>query len=137
MNYKARYESVDKQASYENACDQLYYGMGRDSWCVSPRLSAKEKDEVWRLAFWDMAEPDIEHGDMVDDVYRFAPAYQPKPRKKYTVCFAATGGMEILATSEDAARDLFYTRYFQYALDSLGENGIDITEVFEEEDDDV
>ncbi len=135
MAHKSRYQNVDKQISYENACDQFYWGMGRSDWCCSPRLTDEEKDEVWRLAFWDMAEPDIEHGKMVDDVYRFAPAYSGTGVKKYRVCFAATGGLDIYAKSEDVARALFYREHIQEALDELGENGIDITEVFEEADD--
>ncbi len=135
MEYKSRYKNVDKQFSYENACDQFYWGMGRSDWCCSPKLTAEERDEVWRLAFWDMAEPDIEHGEMVRDVYRFAPEYQAKGLKKYRVCFVATGGLDIYAASEDVARARFYREYIQDALDELGENGIDITEVFEVEDD--
>ena len=72
--YKKRYSGI-KQAAYENACDCMYYGIPSSEW-VDCGIEEQERHEVWRLAFWDMAEPDIEHGRMVDNVYHFDPAYE-------------------------------------------------------------
>lgn len=70
MKYKYRYRNRTKQNAYENACDCHYYGFGPGDWndCGIP---AECREELWRLAFWDMAEGDIEHGTMIDDVYHF------------------------------------------------------------------
>lgn len=71
MSYKNRYKSKVKQAAYENACDCMYYGMSSKEW-NSCLLDLEEKKEVWKLAFWDVAEPDIEHGRMDGDTYKFS-----------------------------------------------------------------
>jgi len=71
---KDRYQNRAKQAAYENAYDCFYFGMGSADWndCgIDPEL----RPEVWRLAFWDCAEPDYEHGDMKNDIYVFWPLY--------------------------------------------------------------
>jgi len=73
MAYKERYQDLRKQAAYENACDCRYFGMGSKDW-VDCGLSKPEREEVWKLAFWDMAEPDCEHGKMVGDRYVFSPS---------------------------------------------------------------
>lgn len=56
---------------------------------------------------------------------------------RFTVCFAATGGIEIEAKDEDSARDKFWNECLEDAFMELGENGISITEVFEEAEDGV
>ena len=69
MAYKRRYERQEKQNAYENACDCRYYGMARRDCCFCG-LSKEESDEVWRLSFWDMAEPEREHAiEVGPDVY--------------------------------------------------------------------
>ena len=70
MEYKTRYKRTDKQNAYENACDCMRFGMSSADW-NDCGLSIGERREVWRLAFWDTAEPDREHGKMVRGVYRF------------------------------------------------------------------
>ena len=74
MPYKERYKDRTKQAAYENACDCFYFGSGKSEWnpCGLP---LPEQKEVWRLAYWDMAEPDIEHGRMENDSYVFKQLY--------------------------------------------------------------
>lgn len=52
---KERYKDVRRQAAYENACDCIIYGYGKSYW-NSLDLTDKEKDEVWRQAFNDIAE---------------------------------------------------------------------------------
>ena len=55
-------------------------------------------------------------------------------KKRYTICFMSTGGLEIEAESEDEAIRLFDTAEMQrIALENLDQNGIEITEIFEEE----
>lgn len=73
--YKQRYKNMGKQVSYENACDQHRWGLGTQGWVYDPKLTTEERSEVYRLAFWDTAEGDIEHGKMVNDVYHFFPVY--------------------------------------------------------------
>lgn len=51
-------------------------------------------------------------------------------KKVFTVCYQATGGLDIEAESEDAARAEFENR-LQEAMDELRQNSIEITEVFE------
>ena len=51
----------------------------------------------------------------------------------YTVCFMATGGMQIEADSEDEAIRKFNEEIDQNdIIENMTENGWDITEVFEE-----
>ena len=55
--------------------------------------------------------------------------------KKYTVCFMATGGMDILADSEDEAIRKFNEEIDQNdIIENMTENGWDVTEVFEEDE---
>ena len=68
--YKKRYKDSVKQNAYENACDCHRYGMSSKDW-NDCGLSPLDKCEVWRLAFWDTAEPNCEHGKMLNDVYWF------------------------------------------------------------------
>lgn len=52
---------------------------------------------------------------------------------KFTVCFMATGGIEIEAESADEARRKFNEEIDQNdIIENMTENGWDITEVFEE-----
>ena len=53
-------------------------------------------------------------------------------RMKYTVCYKATGSLEIEAESEDAARAEF-ENLLQDAMDELRHNSLEITEIFEGE----
>ena len=64
MSYFKRYGDPTTQNAYENACDCLYYGMGSGNWndCGIPK---EKRKEVWKVAFWDMAE-----GDNYTDVNR-------------------------------------------------------------------
>ena len=55
--------------------------------------------------------------------------------KTYIVCFKATGGLEIVAESEDEARAKFDGR-LQDALEELWHNDIEVTEIFENSDGD-
>ena len=52
---------------------------------------------------------------------------------RYTITYAATGGMTIEADSEEDARVKFEER-LQEAMDDLTRNDIDITGVYEEGD---
>lgn len=52
-------------------------------------------------------------------------------KRKYTVCYKATGSLEIEAESEDAARAEF-ENLLQYAMDEFQHNSLEITEIFEE-----
>ena len=55
--------------------------------------------------------------------------------KKFTVCFMATGGIDILADNEDEAIRKFNEEIDQNdIIENMTENGWDITEVFEEDD---
>ena len=55
--------------------------------------------------------------------------------KKYTVCFMATGGMDIWADSEDEAIRKFNEEIDQNdIIENMTENGWDVTEVFEEDE---
>lgn len=54
--------------------------------------------------------------------------------KKFTVCFMATGGMDIWADSEDEAVRKFNEEIDQNdIIENMTENGWDITEIFEED----
>ena len=53
---------------------------------------------------------------------------------KYTVTYAATGGLTVEATSEDEAIRLFWNKRRDDALEELTRNDIEITDVFAEED---
>lgn len=54
--------------------------------------------------------------------------------KKFTVCFMATGGIDIWADNEDEAIRKFNEEIDQNdIIENMTENGWDITEVFEEE----
>ena len=52
---------------------------------------------------------------------------------KYTITYAATGGLTIKADSEEAARAKFENRLDE-AMDELRHNSIEITGVFVEDD---
>ena len=52
-------------------------------------------------------------------------------KRKYTVCYKATGSLEIEAESEEAARAEF-ENLLQDAMDELRHNSLEITEVFHE-----
>lgn len=72
--YKQRYYRQQYQYAYENACDCHYFGIGPSGWndCNIPK---EKRAEIWKLAYWDMAEPDIEHGEMMGEVYIFDKHY--------------------------------------------------------------
>lgn len=55
----------------------------------------------------------------------------------YTVCFMATGGMQIEADSEEEAVRKFNEEVLEEdIIENLTANGWDVTEVFEESDED-
>ena len=55
--------------------------------------------------------------------------------KKFTVCFMATGGIDIWADNEDEAVRKFNEEIDQNdIIENMTENGWDITEIFEEVD---
>lgn len=54
--------------------------------------------------------------------------------KKFTVCFMATGGIDIWADNEDEAIRKFHEEIDQNdIIENMTENGWDITEVFEDD----
>lgn len=53
--YIKRYQDQALQGAYENACDCHYYGMGSRAW-NDCGIDKDRRAEVWKLAFWDMAE---------------------------------------------------------------------------------
>lgn len=55
MNYPKKFDNQTKQNAFENACDCLYFGQGPKDWndCGIPK---EERQEVWKAAFWYMAE---------------------------------------------------------------------------------
>lgn len=55
MNYPKLYKEQQKQFAFENACDCLYFGMGRDdcNWCG---LGIVDQIFIWDRAFNYMAE---------------------------------------------------------------------------------
>jgi ABC-type uncharacterized transport system ATPase subunit len=53
---------------------------------------------------------------------------------KFTVCYMATGGVSIEAKDEDQAREIFNKINDKGLLDELEANGIEITEVFADRD---
>lgn len=56
---------------------------------------------------------------------------------KFTVCFMATGGIDIEADSEEEAIRKFNEEIDQNdIIENMTENGWDVTEVFEEGDED-
>ena len=56
---------------------------------------------------------------------------------KFTVCFMATGGIQIEADSEEEAVCKFNEEVDQNdIIENMTENGWDVTEVFEESDED-
>ena len=55
MAYYERYDDLRLQTAYENACDCLYFGMGSGAW-HDCGISKEQRKEVWKVAFWDMAE---------------------------------------------------------------------------------
>jgi hypothetical protein len=55
--------------------------------------------------------------------------------KKFTVCFMATGGIDIWADNEDEAIRKFNEEIDQNdIIENMTENGWDVTEVFEEDE---
>ena len=54
MTYKKRYTDKNKQNSYENACDCLYFGYNRNFWITCGNHTEKEKNEIWKQAYNDM-----------------------------------------------------------------------------------
>ena len=55
--------------------------------------------------------------------------------KKFTVCFMATGGMQIEADSEEEAVRKFNEEILEEdIIENLTTNGWDVTEVFEEDE---
>lgn len=54
--------------------------------------------------------------------------------KKFTITFAATGGAEIEAETEDEAIAKFNKMSDSDLLEELTQNGIEMTEIFEEEE---
>lgn len=53
---KNRYNNDgQKQAAYENACDCLYYGFGKNVW-NNCGLDEQLSKEVWKQAFEDMSD---------------------------------------------------------------------------------
>ena len=75
--YKIRYPDSVRQNAYENACDCFVFGMGMDDWSDCG-IGERDRLEIWVLAYWDTAEPDIEHGEMISGHYHFYPAYDWK-----------------------------------------------------------
>jgi len=56
---------------------------------------------------------------------------------KFTVCFMATGGMQIEADNEEEAIRKFNEETLEEdVIENLTTNGWDVTEVFEESDED-
>lgn len=56
-------------------------------------------------------------------------------KKAYTICYMVTGGITIEAESENEAMDRFNSGEFDEQIgQSLAENEITMTEVYEEED---
>ena len=55
MSYPKKFDDRTKQNAFENACDCLYFGQGPKDWndCGIPK---EERKEVWKAAFWYMAE---------------------------------------------------------------------------------
>lgn len=44
------------RASYENACDCLYYGCSRKSWLFDKKMTLAQQDIIWKEAFRRLAE---------------------------------------------------------------------------------
>jgi len=55
--------------------------------------------------------------------------------KKYLITFAATGGLVVEAEDRDAAESIFNSDMQEDAGRELAANGIDITEIYELEED--
>lgn len=53
--------------------------------------------------------------------------------KKFTITFAATGGVEIEAETEEEAIAQFDKMTDSDLMEELNQNGIEMTEIFEEE----
>ncbi len=54
--------------------------------------------------------------------------------RKFTITFAATGGIDIYANSEEEAKEKFDAMDRKDLLDELETNGIEMTDCFVEED---
>ena len=56
MKYKKRYDEQDKQNSYMNACDCLFYGYGYSYFIPCGNYSEEVKKSVWNRAKEDMSQ---------------------------------------------------------------------------------
>ena len=54
MKYKIRYIEKDKQSSYANACDCLYYGYGYSYFIPCGNYSEEIKKSIWNTAKNDL-----------------------------------------------------------------------------------
>lgn len=55
-------KDVERQVAFENACDYLYYGYGRDKWKKNGHdmsLPEAVANKIWKAAFYLMAEDRI------------------------------------------------------------------------------
>ena len=55
MKYKNRYKESDKQNTYMNACDCLYYGYGIKYLIPCGEYTEEEKTSIWNQAVKDMS----------------------------------------------------------------------------------
>lgn len=59
MAKKSKYSNPKWQAAFENACDYLYYGLGRKTWMEQGHnlgLSEEDSKTVWHEAWAYMSE---------------------------------------------------------------------------------
>ena len=56
MTYKKRYTDKQKQYAYENACDCLIYGYGKEVWNTCNIKDQKELNDIWNKAIKDLSE---------------------------------------------------------------------------------
>lgn len=103
MSYKRRYVNQLYQNAYENAYDCHYYGMGRSDWQDCGVRTQAKKDEIWKLAYYDCAEPDEEHGKMMGNKYHFLTRYGGDLHGNYVVLYSGNDvNMPVYKTLEEA-----------------------------------
>lgn len=56
MKYNKRYEELNKQNTYMNACDCLYYGYGIKYLIPCGNYTEEEKISIWNQAIKDMSK---------------------------------------------------------------------------------
>lgn len=102
---------TQKQAAFENACDCLKYGYGKDKW-NSCGLSKEDADEVWNKAFAEMSK---------EESKKPINKKISNPRKELIKEESHKGPFEIEYWVDEEARDMGFGDIYLERFDDLEE----------------